>query len=175
MLESRVRASLVKLKLVEMNEFDKADSLFDAISPSTSVFEADESNNSSADVESILKLYEARYKAFVSIENNRNKPMNLHAKTKQREIISAFQKAALLCKSCENCGGKSPSFRKDGFTKIFQVANSSAKSAGKGLSSKFVQKVSIPLRYHVSGGCSQCPLLLSLALLTNIIIVSRLL
>ncbi len=85
------------------------------------------------DLDTKLKLHETRYAEYVARratalgskiagQVSTGLPATLAAtvKTQQRKVIDALFKSLGALKKCESCGGVSPGYRKDGYTKIFQ-------------------------------------------------------
>lgn len=116
MSATRVRHYLIKLKLFEMGETKQAEAFDDMVSP-PQIFE-DSENTWMRDLETRLKLYEERYEVYCARKDR--KPVDLHVKASQRNVIEEFQKKGQNVKKCENCDAISPAYRKDGFSKIFQ-------------------------------------------------------
>ena len=114
---AKSRYLLIKLKLLEMGEVNNALELDDLLIPSQ--LEIGKEKVHDSNMQSELLLYEERYDIF-----KRNKKasyrIDSYHKTLQSEAIDLFFKSNNAIKKCENCGAFSPSFRKDGFTKIFQ-------------------------------------------------------
>jgi hypothetical protein len=81
-----------------------------------SIFE-DLEKSLEADLEERLKQHERRYLAFSA--KDKRAPADAVSRTAQRAVIDAFIKSSTACRKCENCNAYSPSFRKDGYTKIF--------------------------------------------------------
>lgn len=98
-----------------MGDVNNAFELSDLVQPSVM---PQESNNLQSIIEERLKSYEERYKAFIHIPNRR--PIDSYYKTLQSDIIDEMMKSCMALPKCENCGGISPKFRKDGYSKIFQ-------------------------------------------------------
>lgn len=130
---ARVRHTLIKLKLLELGSISQYES-FDDLVTTPAVFDDVEASNGS-DLESKLAEYERQYSQMIKLNNeirkfNANTTIHNHKKmikqtdttfkTIQRSVIDQFIKAAVAMKKCDNCGAFSPTFRKDGFTKIFQ-------------------------------------------------------
>ena len=135
MSSSRVRHTLIKLKLLELGNIAEFES-FDDLTTVPVVFD-DLENTHASDLEKKLAEYEKQYLQLVSRNQeikryNQNKPFvhqkklskqnDVTVKVMQRAVIDAFLKTAIGIAKCENCGSFSPGFRKDGFAKIFQKA-----------------------------------------------------
>ena len=112
----RIRYYLVKLKMLELEDKTAADMLDEWVNPAT-LFDED-ADTKAADLEAHLRSYEEKYKSFSTMPNR--KQINLGLKNLQRSVIEDFKKKCVDVKKCENCGGFSPSYRKDGYSKIFQ-------------------------------------------------------
>jgi hypothetical protein len=70
------------------------------------------------DIEGKIRDVEKRYNNY--LKRKGLQPAGLEIKTKQRAAIDTFLRSCVAAKKCENCGGYSPSYRKDGYSKIFQ-------------------------------------------------------
>lgn len=114
--QQKVRHYLVKLKLIEMGDTDSAEFL-DDLAVADVLFDSDERSQES-ELENAFKTHEKRYNAFCKSKNR--KSIDSSCRKSQRAIIDMFQRATLGVKTCENCGAVSPTYRKDGYTKIFQ-------------------------------------------------------
>lgn len=135
----KVRHTLIKLRLLELGNISEYLSFEDLITVPV-VFEDYEVTHAS-DLEKKLLQYEEQYKQYVTNNNknitknnlnnadntrnsNNNKKINkqndISIKNMQRLCIEIFFKTAIHTKKCENCGGNSNTFRKDGYSKIFQ-------------------------------------------------------
>ena len=152
MADSRVRAYLVQLKLLEMGDIEKAKEISSektstsnvAMSEITDILNDDEASKEEAEVragaggkhskesgdvtkDAILTAHEKRFAAFCCLSNEmKKKACDKYARNCQRDTITAFHKAITgISTKCENCGTHSPKFRKDGFTKIFRKSQSS--------------------------------------------------
>jgi hypothetical protein len=110
----KVSMALLKLKLLEIGEFQKCGEL-DNIVNTSSVFTDGEGDITQTQ---ILQQYEKIYDDFVA--GNKNLPSDSLIMKLQREVIDSFNKEALACKQCDSCGAYSPSLRKDGTSKIFE-------------------------------------------------------
>jgi DNA-directed RNA polymerase I subunit RPA1 len=147
MWNSRVRAYLVKLKLIEMGDVSGAKEIDEeSVKPNGKVSEmadlleddqteeeaAQRSGSKQTSREEILDKAEERFNGFCGLSNEAKKrASDKYSKDYQREVIKAFNKAIVACKKCENCGFDSPRFRKDGFTKIFRKASTSRSKESK--------------------------------------------
>lgn len=133
MSSARVRHTLIKLKLLELGNISQYES-FDELLTTPVVFDDMETSHAS-DIESKLCEYERQYAQMINVNSeirkyNASTSFHNHKKlikqndptykTIQRSVVDTFFKAAMAMKKCENCGAFSPTFRKDGFTKIFQ-------------------------------------------------------
>jgi DNA-directed RNA polymerase I subunit RPA1 len=116
MSEQRVENTLTKLKLLEMGEATTANEFDTLVQPANALDDTERILES--DLKAQLAVYRDRYKAFV--RNKKRAPANVYCKKIQRDVIESFKKACLATRKCENCGGISPTLRKDGFSKIFQ-------------------------------------------------------
>lgn len=132
---TRVRHTLIKLKLLELGNISQYES-FDELLTVPVVFDDIETNHAS-DLETKLCEFERQYVQMMTANNEirkfNSKTTAYHHKklmkqddvtykTIQRSVIDNFFKTATAMKKCENCGAFSPAFRKDGFSKIFQKA-----------------------------------------------------
>lgn len=114
--EERSKLTLMKLKMLEIGEFQKCDEL-DNIVYGSSVF-SDESSASPQCAEQIFEKYEKFYEERIA--GAANVLSNSLITKMQREVIDCFNKEALACKRCDSCGAFSPALRKDGTSKIFE-------------------------------------------------------
>jgi DNA-directed RNA polymerase I subunit RPA1 len=127
----KVRHALIKLKLLELGNVREYNS-FDDIVTLPTVFE-DIDDEHASNLEEKLNVYERQYLQYITMndqisKNNLLNPNNkkrikqndVVIKTIQRSVIDKFLKDSVNIKKCENCGTFSNSFRKDGYSKIFQ-------------------------------------------------------
>jgi hypothetical protein len=115
--EERIKITLMKLKLLEIGEFQKCSELDNLVFDSSPMFsDADSSlpNNPEQLFARYETLYEQRIASDVKLPSD-----SLIVKL-QRELIDSFNKEALACKRCDGCGSFSPALRKDGTSKIFE-------------------------------------------------------
>lgn len=136
---NKVRYYLIRLKLLEMENINEANSLMEFVNPTEQLLELDKDEyemkeqkaDITMDIEKKLQFYEKRYEAFIRMKQTRQQPSssssgkklqttNTYIKSLQRELIDSFYKMVQAIKRCENCGSFSPGFRKDGANKIFQ-------------------------------------------------------
>jgi DNA-directed RNA polymerase I subunit RPA1 len=128
---TKVRHYLTKLKLLDMECIQEASQIMELANPTDSLaddLDEDKEKREAMlfDVEKQLKDIEKRYQAFMhkrlkaNSSSSTQKDNNTYIKSLQREIIDGFNKLVQGIKRCENCGGFSPGFRKDGYAKIFQ-------------------------------------------------------
>jgi DNA-directed RNA polymerase I subunit RPA1 len=69
------------------------------------------------DASAILADVDSRFRAYCRRRNRR--PPGVFARNKQQEVIAAFNRECIKVKKCEVCGERSPTIRKDGYTKMF--------------------------------------------------------
>lgn len=112
----RIKMTLMKLKLLELGEFQKCSEL-DNIVFDSSVF-GDDDPSSQNHPNQVFDRYELLYQHRVS--SHLKLPSDSLIRKMQREVIDSFNKEALACKRCDSCGSFSPALRKDGSSKIFE-------------------------------------------------------
>ena len=108
--------TLMKLKLLELGEFQKCSELDNVVFDS-SVF-GDGDPSSEGNPYQLFDRYEALYNERVS--SHVELPSDSLIRKMQREVIDSFNKESLACKRCDFCGSFSPALRKDGSSKIFE-------------------------------------------------------
>lgn len=69
-------------------------------------------------MEAKIRNVTIRYASYLKRKGLR--PAGLEVKAKQRAVIEMFLKGCVASKKCENCNAYSPTYRKDGYSKIFQ-------------------------------------------------------
>lgn len=122
----RSRHILIKLKLLEMGDLPSATRLDDLLLP-TQVF-AEEgvtgpADKTSLELEKQYRMYEERYQAFAktrATSGDARHKANGNIKSLQRTVVESFQRNVASISKCENCQAAAVSFRKDGYSKIFQ-------------------------------------------------------
>lgn len=120
----RSRHILIKLKLLEMGDLQSANRLDDLLLP-TQIFTEEDvkrpADKLSIELEKQYKLYEERYDAFLKRRaSNSEYKASGHIKALQRTVVESFQRDVASISKCENCQAAAVSFRKDGYSKIFQ-------------------------------------------------------
>lgn len=119
-----MRHFVLRLKLLEMGEADKARELIDLVQ-SPVIYKEKEGENENdnlfvsnqADVDAKLRMYEERYESF---RRHPSRPsIDPFTRSRQQEVIDEFYKTAAAVRKCGNCDATSPSIRKDGYSKIF--------------------------------------------------------
>jgi DNA-directed RNA polymerase I subunit RPA1 len=149
MSKSKIWTYLAKLKLLEMDDVAAADDLDNSLLTSTLLSEMDQeeeeaqeasegNNSSSGSVKATLakqkasqqqsalrrtEILEGVDKRYLShLRANAvggQKPPSIHAKQKQRAVVTELTKDMHSTKKCNNCGEWSPGVRKDGYSKLF--------------------------------------------------------
>jgi len=123
----RSRHVLTKLKLLEMGDLASVNRLEDLLLP-TQVFNDEEgkkpSDQMSIELEKQYTIYDERYQAFSKSRSSGNAQQQYKAngnlKSLQRAVVESFQKNAASISRCENCEAATVTYRKDGYSKIFQ-------------------------------------------------------
>jgi DNA-directed RNA polymerase I subunit RPA1 len=116
----QVQLILCKLRLLELGDVTAADAL-DHLSSShaaTVLEDVVAKQDLAINIESKIREVETRY--FAHLKKTGVRPAGLEMKSKQRTATDAFLKGCVAAKKCESCGGYSPAYRKDGYSKIFQ-------------------------------------------------------
>jgi len=108
-----------------MGDIVASDQLLDLVSPPQLFTESDKPTRAkdytiTSDIDAKLRQYERRFSIFQEQHKHKRRTVNIQIKDKQRDLIDAFMRSLLATKRCDNCGGFSPTFRKDASSKIFQ-------------------------------------------------------